>query len=88
MADVENIEVEDLPRAPIIYFEDAPILGYLNGVFSVTLLTRVQTLVGEQVGLRHCCVAHIRGDAQAMLALKNSIEDALVLAAPTEGAEN
>lgn len=88
MADVENIEVEDLPRAPIIYFEHAPNLGHLNGVFSVTLITRVQTLVGEQVGFRHCYVAHLRGNAQAMLALKHAIEGALLLAAPTEGVEN
>jgi hypothetical protein len=78
-----TITVNDTPHAPFVFFEMAPIFGFTNGVVNITLSANRASagpggVINEQV-----VVAHLRGNVQAALSLRKSIDDALLLAAPT-----
>ena len=82
--------VSDAPHAPFIYFEVAPGFGFANGVVNITLsanrsyVGKDGTVVNEQV-----VMAYLRGNVVAARSLKQAIESALLLAAPTgEGKSN
>jgi hypothetical protein len=77
------IPVSDVPHAPFIFYELAPALGFTNGVVNVTLSAHRTWagpggIVNEQV-----VVAYLRGNVQAALNLRQAIDNALLLAAPT-----
>ena len=79
------LRLADTPHAPFIYYENAPIFGFTNGIVNVTLSAfhswaGPDGIVNEQVA-----VAHLRGNVQAAVNLRNAIEQALLLAAPTGG---
>ena len=79
------LSVADVPHAPFIYFEIAPTLGHLNGVINVTLTAgraypgKDGTITNEQV-----VVAYLRGNVPAFMSLRQAIDDAMLLAAPTQ----
>ena len=84
------IPVNDVPHAPFIFYEGAPAFGHTNGVINITL-SATRTCVGLDGGPRndHVVVAYLRGNIQAVVSLRQAIDAALLLAAPTtEGKSN
>ena len=81
---VTAVTVGDVPHAPFIFFEHAPVFGFTNGVINITLTTNRNyagpdgAVVNEQI-----VVAYLRGNIPAALNLKQAIDNALLLAAPT-----
>jgi hypothetical protein len=84
-AQVPAIAVSDTPHAPFIFYEWAPAFGFTNGVVNLTLAAGRTwigpngTAMNEQV-----VVAYLRGNIQAALSLRDSIDKALLLAAPAQ----
>jgi hypothetical protein len=84
------IPVNDVPHAPFIFYEGAPAFGHMNGVINLTL-SAMRTCVGPDGGPKNdlVVVAYLRGNIQAAISLRNAIDKALLLAAPTaEGKSN
>jgi hypothetical protein len=84
------ISVSDAPHAPFIFYEVAPAFGFTNGVVNVTLSAN-RTWIGSdgKVMNEQVIVAYLRGNVQAALSLRQAIDSALLLAAPTgEGKSN
>lgn len=82
--DPAPIQVSDTTHAPFIFYEVAAAFGCTNGVISITLaanriLVGPHGVVNEQV-----VTAHLRGNIQAALSLRQAIDGALLLAAPTQ----
>jgi hypothetical protein len=81
---VTAIPVSDSPHAPFIFYENAPAFGFMNGVVNITLSANRTyagldgAIVNEQV-----VVAYLRGNVPAALSLRQAIDNALLLAAPT-----
>ena len=80
-----KITITDTGIAPCIFFEGAVTFGFANGIVNVTLaasrhLMKDGTPVSDLVA-----VAHLRCNAVAALDLRNALDNALLLAAKTEG---
>jgi hypothetical protein len=77
--------VPDIPHAPFIFFENAPAFGFTNGVINLTLSAN-RTFLGPDGAVinEQVVVAYLRGNVQAALGLRQSIDNALLLAAPTQ----
>jgi hypothetical protein len=77
-------KISDTPRAPIIFFDDAPVFNNYNGIIGVTLTAGraipdgAGGIIGDTV-----VVAFLRGNIQAAVALRNAIDSALLLGAKT-----
>jgi hypothetical protein len=78
------IPVNDVLHAPFIFYEGAPAFGHTNGVINLTL-SATRTCVGPDGGPKndHVVVAYLRGNIQAAISLRQAIDAALLLAAPT-----
>ena len=73
---------------PVVYFDSAPSLSYLNGVIGVTLVASGNVPgPNETVISVASVVAHLKCSIPAALALKSAIEGALLLAQPVEKPE-
>jgi hypothetical protein len=90
MADNPNLRPQVMPacvepHAPFIYFEIVPAIGHANGVFALTL-TANRTYPGKDGAVinEQVAVAYLRGNAPAFMNLKQGIDNALLLAAPTQ----
>jgi hypothetical protein len=84
------IPVNDVPHAPFIFYEGAPAFGYSNGVINLTLAA-TRTCVGPDGAPKNdlVVVGYLRGNIQAAINLRQSIDAALLMAAPaTEGKPN
>jgi hypothetical protein len=77
--------VSDSPHAPFIFYEDAPALGFTNGIVNITLAAN-RTWVGANGAVMNerVVVAYLRGNVQAALSLRQAIDNALLLATPAE----
>ena len=78
---VTAVTISDAPHAPFIFYEHAPAFGFTNGVVNITLSanrTSDGAIVNEQI-----VVACLRGNIPAALSLRQAIDNALLLAAPT-----
>lgn len=84
-----TVKVVDRPHAPIIFFDEAPVFNNYNGIIGITLSTNVSVpdgkgaIISEQVAS-----AYLRGNINALMALKGAIDSALLLGAKTEGEAN
>jgi hypothetical protein len=89
-AQVPAIPVSDTPHAPFVFYEWAPAFGFANGVVNLTLAANRAMIGKDGVVLNEqVVVAHLRGNVQAALSLRDSIDKALLLAAPVpEGKTN
>jgi hypothetical protein len=84
------IPISDIPHAPFIFYEAAPVAGHINGVINITL-SASRTYIGPDGTPKtdHVVVAYLRGNVQAAVSLREAINNALLLAAPTaEGKAN
>jgi hypothetical protein len=78
------VPVSDTAHAPFIFYEGAPAFGFTNGVVNITLSAN-RTLIGPNgVINEQIVVAYLRGNIQAALSLRDAIDKALLLAAPTQ----
>jgi hypothetical protein len=87
---VPIISIHDTPHAPFIFYEVAPAFGFTNGVVNITLSAN-RTHIGPNGAVvnEQVVVAYLRGNVPAALNLKQAIDSALLLAAPTpEGKAN
>jgi hypothetical protein len=75
--------VKDVHHAPILYFEGAPNFGNNHGIINVTLAAARHVLEGNQIASDIVAVAYLRCNAMAAMALRQALDDALLLGAPT-----
>jgi hypothetical protein len=70
--------------APMLYFEDAPTFGHMNGIIQVTL--EAVRLYSEPPGVKRerVVVAHMRMNIPAARSLRAALDGALLIAAPSE----
>lgn len=77
---------------PVIYFDSAPSLSHLNGIIGVTLVVTCNVPDSDKGVISVASVAaHLKCNIPAAVALRNALNDALLLAAPVEkpeGAKN
>ena len=84
------IPINDTPHAPFIFYEGAPVASHINGVINITL-SASRAYIGPDGAPRtdHVVVAYLGGNVQAAVSLREAINNALLLAAPTtEGKAN
>ena len=74
--------VKDVHHAPIIYFEGAPNFGNNHGIVNVTLAAARHVLAGDQIASDVIAVAYLRCSATAAMALRQALDDALLLGVP------
>jgi hypothetical protein len=81
--------VSDTPHAPFIFYEGASTFGHTNGVINLTL-SASRTCVGPDGAVKNdlVVVAYLRGNLQAALSLREAIDKALLLSAPTKQGMN
>lgn len=68
------IPVSDALHAPVIFYEWAPAVGFTNGVVNLTLAAN-RTWIGQNGAVlnEQVVVAHLRGNVQAALSLRDSL---------------
>jgi hypothetical protein len=67
------IQVSDTPHAPFIFYENAPAIGFTNGVVNITLSAN-RTLIGQDGAVNEqIVVAYLRGNIQAALSLRQAV---------------
>jgi hypothetical protein len=77
--------LSDTPHAPLIFYENAPVFSFLNGVVNITLsASRSWIDANSNTVSDHVVVAYLRGNIQAALSLRAAIDQALLLAAPVQ----
>jgi hypothetical protein len=77
-------QVSDTAHAPFIFYEIAPAFGFTNGVVNITLSAN-RTWIKDGVAMNdQVVVAYLRGNVQAAINLREAIDKALLLAAPTQ----
>jgi hypothetical protein len=79
------VQIIDTTHAPFIFYEVAPAFGVTNGVINITLSAN-RTLIGPNgtVVNEQVVVAYLRGNIQAAISLRQAIDNALLLAVPTQ----
>lgn len=71
-------------HAPILYFENAPAFGTINGIIKVTLTaSRDIPLPDNNVASDQVVVAYLRMNVAAARALRAALDGALLLASPS-----
>jgi hypothetical protein len=70
--------IRDKPRAPIIFFERAPMSGYADGIVSITLgASYPQIRPSGEVRREAVIAAHLKCSIQAAVNLRDAIDNAL-----------
>ncbi|GAB0114845.1 hypothetical protein [Acidisoma sp. C75] len=77
-------------NAPLLYFENVPAFGTVNGIIKVTLTaSRDIPLPDNNVAADQVVIAYLRMNEVAARALRAALDGALLLASPTgSGAPN
>jgi hypothetical protein len=78
------IPVNDVPHAPFIFYEAVPVSGHTNGVINLTL-SATRTYIGPDGAAKNdvVVVAYLRSNIQAAVNLRQALDAALLMAAPT-----
>lgn len=75
--------------APITYFEGTGALGHTNGVFTIGLTVgRTIAFTDGTVPMAFTAVVLLKGNRQALEALRSAVDHALLLGAPVQGEAN
>jgi len=71
-------------NAPMIYFDNVPTLGHLDGIIRITLTAdRIYPgKTNETITIDRVMVAHLRSSRESAIRLRDAINNALLLAAP------
>jgi hypothetical protein len=83
-----KLTVADVDHAPFIYFEEAPALGYINGLVRITLSAERTTVDTGKVVSDQVVVGYLRTNIQGARALIDSLTKALLMAMPVEKTGN
>lgn len=74
--------IKDPSAGPVVYFDQAPTFGHLNGVIEVTLTGRLLLPTADNRCITEIIAAgHLRGSIAAMASLRDAIDGALKMAA-------
>jgi len=77
--------LQDLPRAPIIFFEFCPTLGNNNGLINILLAAGiVLPTASSATNVVPVAVAHLRCTTVAAMQLRDAIDKALLMGQPVE----
>jgi hypothetical protein len=76
------LDVSDTLSAPFIYFEEAPTLGYINGLVRITLSAERTTVHEGKLKPEQVAVAFLRTNVQGARALVAALNDALLASQP------
>jgi hypothetical protein len=73
---------------PVVYFDGVPALSHLNGIIGVTL-TVTGGVPTADAGVENCgaVVAFVKCNIPAAMALRDALNDALLLAQPVDKSE-
>lgn len=67
--------------APMIFFDNAPLVGQMNGIVEIELSARASIpLDAKNVGTEYICVGHLRCSIEAAVALRRAIDVAFKMA--------
>jgi hypothetical protein len=70
-------------QAPFIFFDNAAVFGYYNGIVHVTLETGRHTPAADGgIATDRVIVAHLRMNLEAAKSLKSALDGALLMATP------
>lgn len=76
-------------HAPVIYFDSAPACGVYYGVVGVTLaMDLARTIENSEVTVTHTVIAYLRTSLRGAMALRESLDRAILLAAPARDEAN
>ncbi len=76
-------EWTDDQHAPVIFFDAAPACGLYNGVVGITLAVDLaRTIEPEEITVVHTVIAYLRTSVRGAMALRESLDKAILLAAP------
>jgi hypothetical protein len=83
------IPIDDVPHAPFIFYDGAPVSGFVNGIISLTLAAN-RTYIGPDgiAKTDHVVVAYLRGNVEAAVTLRQALDAALLMAKPTTQSVN
>lgn len=84
----DGIVATDSLNAPIIYFDGAPTFSGFGGIVSITLCAGRHLPNGSGVATDIVAVAHLKCSITAAMDLRESINAALLAAAPTSEKAN
>ncbi|NVN87032.1 MAG: hypothetical protein HXX15_13205 [Rhodopseudomonas sp.] len=77
--------IQDLPRAPIIFFEFCPTLGNNNGLINIMLAAGiVLPTASPATNVVPVAVAHLRCTTVAAAQLRDALNAALLIGQPVE----
>ena len=86
--DFPKLAYHDGQAADFIFFDGAPAFAGFNGLIAITL-TAMRYIPGpDKVAVDSVVVGHLRTNIQGAIALRNAIDDALLLAVPPDGQKN
>lgn len=75
--------IKNSATAPVVFFDDAPLLGYYAGNVEVELTARVLAPRSDgNVGADRVCVGHLRCSTQAAMSLIQALTKAMQIAQP------
>jgi hypothetical protein len=73
---------------PVVYFDGSPSVSHLNGIIGVTLVVTGNVPLSDKgIQMVASVVAHLKCNIPAAVALRNALNDALLLAQPVEKSE-
>ena len=79
----------DARHAPVIFFDAAPACGHHHGVVGVTLAVDLaRTIDPTEITVQHTVIAYLRTSVQGAVALRDSLDKAILLATPAKGKSN
>lgn len=83
------IPINDVPHAPFIFYDGAPVSSFVNGIISLTLAAN-RTYIGPDGTPKtdHVVVAYLRANVEAAVTLRQALDAALLLATPTAQSVN
>lgn len=84
----QGVVVSDSMNAPIIYFDGAPNYGNRNGIIAITIVASRHLSNGNDVKSDIVAVGHLRCSIRAAIDLRNALDQALLLGAPTREQPN
>ena len=84
-ARIVEIHATDAEHAPFVFFDAAPIFGAADGTIRITLIANRAIPDGSVVRNENVIVGYLRCGLLAAADLRNNLDKALLLAAPTDG---
>ncbi len=82
-------EWTDDRHAPVVFFDAAPACGLYNGVVGITLAVDLaRTIEPEEITVSHTVIAYLRTSLTGAMALRESLDKAILMAMPTPSSTN